>query len=95
MVWYYFRRNNKVYLTLCFANKLYIMLRFLFVHMFWNDLVVYPVLINLEDEISVKGVGFVRSKMCIKNKYFTLSFFMIVHYIFEALARMNKWLVYV
>jgi hypothetical protein len=37
-------------------------------------MVIYPFLINLEDEISVKGVGFVRPKMCIiknnnKNKY--------------------------
>jgi hypothetical protein len=35
-----------------------IMLRFLFVHMFWDNMVMHP-LTNLEDEISVKGVGFV------------------------------------
>jgi hypothetical protein len=38
----------------------------LFVHMFWDNLVIHPFLTNLEDEISVKGVGFVRPKICIK-----------------------------
>jgi hypothetical protein len=28
-----------------------------------------PFLTNLEDEISVKGVGFVRPKICIRKKY--------------------------
>jgi hypothetical protein len=32
----------------------------LFVHMFRDNLVIYPFLTNLEDEISVKGVGFVN-----------------------------------
>jgi hypothetical protein len=41
--------------TPCIANKLYIMPRFFFVHMFCDNLVIYPVLANLEDEISVKG----------------------------------------
>jgi hypothetical protein len=30
----------------------------LFVHMFWDNMVIHPFLINLEDEISVKEVGF-------------------------------------
>jgi hypothetical protein len=30
-------------------------------------MVIYPFLTNLEDEISVKGVGFVKPKICIKN----------------------------
>jgi hypothetical protein len=43
----------------CVANKLCIMLRFLFVHMFRDNMVIHPFLTNLEDEISVKGVRFV------------------------------------
>jgi hypothetical protein len=30
-------------------------------------MVIHPFLTILEDEISVKGVGFVRPKMCIKK----------------------------
>jgi hypothetical protein len=30
-------------------------------------MVLYPFPTNLEDEISVKGVGFVRPKICIKK----------------------------
>jgi hypothetical protein len=30
-------------------------------------MVIHPFLTNLEDEISVKGVGFVRPKMCIRK----------------------------
>jgi hypothetical protein len=31
-------------------------------------MVIHHFLTNIEDEISVKGVGFVRPKICIKNK---------------------------
>jgi hypothetical protein len=31
-------------------------------------MVIHPFLTNLEDEISVKGVGFVRPKICIRKK---------------------------
>jgi hypothetical protein len=30
---------------------------------------IHPFLTNLKDEISVKGVGFVRPKICIRKKY--------------------------
>jgi hypothetical protein len=30
-------------------------------------MVIHPFLTNLEDEISVKGVGFVRPKICIEK----------------------------
>jgi hypothetical protein len=39
------------------------------VHMCYDNMIIYPFLTNLEDEISVKGVGFVRPKMCIRKKY--------------------------
>ena len=35
----------------------------LFVHMFWGNMVIHHFLTNLEDEISVKGVGFVNPGM--------------------------------
>jgi hypothetical protein len=31
-------------------------------------MVIHPFLTNLEDEISVKGVGFVKPKICIRRK---------------------------
>jgi hypothetical protein len=31
-------------------------------------MIMHPFLTNLEDEISVKGVGFVRPKICIRKK---------------------------
>jgi hypothetical protein len=31
-------------------------------------MVIHPFLTNLEDKISVKGVGFVRPKICIRKK---------------------------
>jgi hypothetical protein len=30
---------------------------------------IHPFLANLEDEISFKGVGFVKPKFCIRKKY--------------------------
>jgi hypothetical protein len=39
----------------------------LFVRMFWDNMVIHPFLTNLKDEISVKGVGFVKPKIGIKN----------------------------
>jgi hypothetical protein len=36
--------------------------------MFCDDIVIHPFLKNLEDEISVKGVGFVKPKICIREK---------------------------
>jgi hypothetical protein len=33
------------------------------VHMFLGNIVIHPFLTNLEDEISVKGVGFVKPKI--------------------------------
>jgi hypothetical protein len=39
-----------------------------FVHMICGNMVIHPFLTNLEDKKSVKGVGFVRPKIGIKNK---------------------------
>jgi hypothetical protein len=49
-------------------KTLYIMLRFLFVHMCLDNMSIHPFLTNLEDEISVKGVGFVRPKIRLRKK---------------------------
>jgi hypothetical protein len=36
--------------------------------MCWDNISIHPFLTNLEDEISVKGVGFVKPKICIRKK---------------------------
>jgi hypothetical protein len=36
--------------------------------MFSDNMVIYSFLTNIEDEISVKGVEFVRPKICIRKK---------------------------
>jgi hypothetical protein len=41
----------------------------LFVHMFWGNVVTYPFLANLEDEISVKGGRICKAQNVYKKKY--------------------------
>jgi hypothetical protein len=43
---------------------------------------IHPFLTNLEDEISVKGVGFVRPKICIRKKYIIIIIKQIYMYCF-------------
>ena len=40
----------------------------LFVHMFWDNMVIHPFLTNLEDEISVKGVRICKAQNLYKKK---------------------------
>jgi hypothetical protein len=51
----------------CVANKLCIMLRFLFVHMFWDNMVIPLFLQISRTKFLLGGVGFVRPKICMKK----------------------------